>query len=55
MVPACAKRLPWESQPFFLASADEQNRNVIVDEGLQLSTEARRRQIAEAHEFLSKF
>ena len=44
-LPSVAKQLPWESQSEFLVSSDEQNRDVIVEEGDLLSSEVRRRHI----------
>ena len=54
MYPSAAKKLPWESNPFFLESADEQNLDVIVEEGFLIPHAVHQRQIAEAHKFLSR-
>ena len=52
--PKQLKQLPWESQPFFLAQADEKNRDVIVEEGLEIPLEMRQQQVTQAHEFLGQ-
>ena len=48
------KEPPWEPISFFADTADERNRNIIVEEGLRLSDLTEQHGIAEAKQFLSQ-
>ena len=55
MRPEAAKKLPWESEPVFLASADERDQDVVFETRDTLSVEIRVLQrILEAHAFLKE-